>query len=59
MCDALNYQRLNETKQDIELVIRKLRAACKDTGTDFKDVLKNSVFIATDRQVYINEIVED
>jgi hypothetical protein len=58
MGDALKYQKAREAREDLELAIRNLRAACKGIETDFKYELTNGVYIATDRQVSIKEMEE-
>jgi hypothetical protein len=59
MSDALRYQKVKEAQEDFELAIRKLREACKDIGATFTYELSNIVYKATDREVCINEVVED
>jgi hypothetical protein len=58
MCDALKYQKAREAREDLELAIRNLRAACEEIETDFKAELSNGVYIGTDRQVSIKEMEE-
>jgi len=57
MSEALKYRKLNEARQDCELAIRKLKAACKEIGNDFQQELVISVFIATDREICFEEVV--
>ena len=59
MCDALKYHKLNDARQDLELAIRQLRAACKENGVKFASELMDMTFRATDGEVCIDEVVEE
>lgn len=57
MSDPLKYQKLNESRQDLELAIRKFKAACEDIGNNLQAELILSVFLATDREICFDEVV--
>ena len=57
MSDPLKYQKLNEARQDLELVIRKFKAACEDIGNNVQAELIVAVFNATDREICFEEVV--
>jgi hypothetical protein len=57
MSDPLKYHKLNEARQDLELAIRKFKAACEDIGNNVQDELIVSVFNATDRDICFEEVV--
>ncbi len=55
MGEASNFQ---DTRQDCELAIRKLREICSAKGYDFMYELINVVFTATDREICLQEFKE-
>ena len=57
MSDPLKYQKLNEARHDLELAIRKFKAACEDIGNNVQSELIVAVFNATDREICFEEVI--